>query len=272
MKFLVPTDLSPESKNLVAYASALAADLETKSSLDLLHVYTPSLSSNTPIHGIIAEETAVKTLELKQEMEVLYDLSTQTPRNVHVAKGETVEQIINQSVELASDVILTNTHGAVGFRKAIFGSNAANLIKNSPVPVLTIPLHQVYEKIETIVYASDLKNVVHELKQIIPFARELNATIELFNIFEDAVDPEVKMHEVEAQIQSLSYAKIKIVEQVYRLELGVLEQIQEYLLLRKPQILVMFPREKSWFDDLFSSGKTEEMAYRLSMPLLSIRS
>jgi hypothetical protein len=36
-------------------------------------------------------------------------------------------------------------------------------------------------------------------------------------------------------------------------------------------MLAMFPTDKSWFDKIFTSSKTEELAYELKVPLLSIR-
>jgi hypothetical protein len=40
---------------------------------------------------------------------------------------------------------------------------------------------------------------------------------------------------------------------------------------RKPQLLAMFPADKSWLDKIFTSSKTEDLAYELKVPLISIR-
>lgn len=47
--------------------------------------------------------------------------------------------------------------------------------------------------------------------------------------------------------------------------------IEKYLKERKPEIFAMFPEEKSWFDKIFISSKTEELSYQLKVPLLSIK-
>jgi hypothetical protein len=51
----------------------------------------------------------------------------------------------------------------------------------------------------------------------------------------------------------------------------MIEQVKKYLVKSKPQLLVMFPEDKDWFDKIFISSKTEELANQIKLPLLSIR-
>jgi hypothetical protein len=76
---------------------------------------------------------------------------------------------------------------------------------------------------------------------------------------------------VEKRIKALTYKKIKLIEKKATIEQTMIEQIKKYLVKRKPQLLVMFPEDKAWFDKLFISSKTEELANQLKLPLLSIR-
>lgn len=65
-----------------------------------------------------------------------YDASTR----VMVAGGFTAaERIIEIAGEVGADLIAMSTHGRSGLEKALFGSVASAVLRNSPVPVLVFP-------------------------------------------------------------------------------------------------------------------------------------
>jgi hypothetical protein len=121
------------------------------------------------------------------------------------------------------------------------------------------------------VYATDLTNTINELKHIIPIAKLLNATIEVWNLNYSYDLNEDKKQVVGKKIKALSYKKIKLIEQKATIEKTMIEQVKKYLVKSKPQLLVMFPEDKDWFDKIFISSKTEELANQIKLPLLSIR-
>lgn len=59
---------------------------------------------------------------------------------VMVAGGFTAaERIIEIASEVGADLIAMSTHGRSGLEKALFGSVASAVLRNSPVPVLVFP-------------------------------------------------------------------------------------------------------------------------------------
>ena len=48
------------------------------------------------------------------------------------------------------------------------------------------------------------------------------------------------------------------------------EGIKTYVLQYKPDILAMFPAERGFFDKIFQSSHTEEIAFHATVPLLVI--
>ena len=268
-KILVPTDFSNNANSALRYASAFAQ--ETRSKLVLLNVYTPSIGGYNMIRGIIAEETALAKEQIKKQMIKLCDKYVISSCSNLVEIGSPVNEIIGSSKINKANIIIMGTHGSTGLKRILFGSNTAGVISKSSMPVLAVPQRYRFKKIKTIVYASDLKNTINELQRIIPIAKPLNATIEILNLNYGWDKNADKMKLLEGKIKSLSYKKIKLVEQKANIEQTMLEQIKKYLQKRKPEILVMFPEDKAWFDNLFISSKTEELANQLKLPLLAIR-
>lgn len=266
---LVPTDFSNNANNALKYANAFAQT--TKIKLVLLNVYKPTVGKYNIIPGIIAEETARAKMENQKKLKYLHNKYVKVACAELVNVGDPIDEIISTSKKNRSEIIIVGTHGATGLQEALFGSNTAKLISKSKLPVLAIPQRYSFKKIRTIVYASDLKNSVNELKLLIPIAKSLNSTIEILNLNYGWDKNENKKKELEGEIKSLSYKKIKLVEQKANIEQSMSAQIKKYLKKRKPEIFAMFPEEKSWFDKIFISSKTEELAYQLKVPLLSIR-
>lgn len=266
---LVPTDFSNHGNNTIKYAGAFAQAIHSK--LKLLHVYTPSLGMHNRISGLIAEETAAAKIKNKKTLDKLCDKYVKTPCATFVEIGNPVDEIISSSKNNKASLIIMGTHGASGLKRILFGSNTAETISKSDVPVLAIPQRYRFKKIKTIAYASDLRNSINELKHIISIARELKATIEIFylNYIPDTSTDSRKI--IEKKIKSLNYKKIKLIEQKADIEQTLLEQMNNYLKKSKPEMLVMFPEKKSWFDKIFTGSKTEELASHLKIPLLSIK-
>jgi nucleotide-binding universal stress UspA family protein len=60
-----------------------------------------------------------------------------------IVVGDAANEIIAYAQEEKIDLIIMGTHGRKGLEKALFGSVADRVVKNSPVPVLTINPYKV---------------------------------------------------------------------------------------------------------------------------------
>jgi hypothetical protein len=178
------------------------------------------------------------------------------------------ETLLRTATNHKADLLIVGTHGLIGFK--IFGSITSEIILKSKIPVLAIPGGYVYKKIKTITYATDLKNLLGELKGIAPIAKRLDATLEVLYLDFGWHAP-VTFEEITALTKQVNYKKIKVIIQKEQKDLTLLGQIQQYLKDRKPECLVMFPEERSLFDRLFVRGKTEELVYRTQQPMLTFK-
>jgi hypothetical protein len=67
------------------------------------------------------------------------------------------------------------------------------------------------------------------------------------------------------------YPHLRLVQLKRNPDQTVLKQLKEYLEHYKPDLLVMFPAERSILEKIFNGSKTEKLSYNLKMPLLSIK-
>jgi nucleotide-binding universal stress UspA family protein len=266
---LVPTDFSSNANNALKYANDFAKAINNK--IVLLHSYPPLVGKYNIIPGVVAEDIAIQKKSSEKKLEKVSSKYIKVPSSRLVKAGDPIEEIIDAAQKSKSQLIIMGTHGASGLKRILFGSNTSDVISKSNIPVLAVPQRYRFKKIKTIVYATDLTNTINELKHIIPIAKQLNATIEVLNLNYSYNLNEDKKQVVEKKIKALSYKKIKLIEQKATLEKTMIEQVKKYLVKSKPQLLVMFPEDKDWFDKIFISSKTEELANQIKLPLLSIR-
>ena len=266
---LVSTDFSNNANNALKYANEFAKAINNK--IVLLHVCIPLVGKYNSIPGIVAEDVAIEKKNSKKKLEKVRSKYLKAPCSELVKIGDPIDEIIETAQNSKSQLIIMGTHGASRLKQILFGSNTSDVISKSNIPVLAIPQRYRFKKINTIVYASDLNNTMNELKHIIPIAKQLGANIEVLNLKYIYNLTNDKKLLIEKKIKALSYKKIKLIEQETTIEQPMIEQIKKYLVKRKPQILVMFPEDKTWFDKLFIGSKTEELANQLKLPLLSIR-
>jgi len=59
---------------------------------------------------------------------------------IAVAVGDPAEEILKQSVECESDLIVIGTQGLEGAERLVFGSTTERVLRESKLPVLAVPL------------------------------------------------------------------------------------------------------------------------------------
>lgn len=278
--FIVPFDFSANAR--VALESGLQLARATASFLTVIHVVHESpykLAAAT-------DETAMETLIRENEQEKTTALQDEVTRitnklQLRFTEGQISVQasfnplitatVIETAVRQDAGLIITGTHGASGLKKVLFGSNTANLISHSPVPVLAIPGDYSFQGIRTIMYASDLEHLETELQQLIPFAISLNAVIEVVHL-DYGPDTKKVMEEVAGSvIRKLPYQFIRLLYKPASLNHSLMYQLKETAAELKADWMVMFTKEKSVWGRLFSSSHTQDMSQSLSIPLLSFR-
>ena len=143
-KILYPVDLSEVSSAIVPYVITMAHKFNAE--IHLLFVissmehyasfYIPHPSLNK------FEQDLTKGAEQK-----LKEFSSEFFKDYSIAKaevlhGDPAEEIVKYVESEKIDLVVMGTHGRKGLEKVIFGSVADQVVKKSPVPVMTVNPHR----------------------------------------------------------------------------------------------------------------------------------
>lgn len=168
------------------------------------------------------------------------------------------------------DAICISTRGAGKFER-LFGTNTGNLITKSEVPVIAVPKKYRVKPITNLVYACDLVEVDNEIERIAAFAAPMNCKVTLMHFYLDkhlAPDESFILQKIRAKHE------LQVDVQFFRRtpSLSLLEDIRQKLRVVKPSMLVMFTRQnRTLFERLFMSSKSEELSFESNLPLLVFR-
>ncbi len=134
---LIPTDFSATAEAAVRVGTAMASLADT--ALHLLHVRVlladPHFDEE---HHSRVEELLEETDErVVEALTALHD--EDLPVEHRLVRGLSVTEAILESVqETSSDLIVMGTHGRRGLKHLVLGSVAEDVVRSSPVPVLTV--------------------------------------------------------------------------------------------------------------------------------------
>jgi nucleotide-binding universal stress UspA family protein len=141
-KVLWPTDFSENAEKALPYVSSLSEKYQTE--VHVLYVIE-ELALHEAWYGEF-DRTHIDKIhewENKKAIERLGEVCSKylegCPLYIkHVAIGDPAQEILKLAEEEKIDMVVMATHGRRGHFR--FGSIAEKVVKNSPVPVITIPV------------------------------------------------------------------------------------------------------------------------------------
>lgn len=137
-KILAPTDFSEQSLKALRYALTLGAPFDAQ--IDLLHVVNTGCFGA----GYAAVDLPAITDQVvnasKESLSELADREIGEAENVirEVRVGPTAQTIAEVAREREIDLIVVSTHGNTGLKRVLLGSNAENIVRHAPCPVLVV--------------------------------------------------------------------------------------------------------------------------------------
>ena len=139
-RILFPCDLTENSSKILPYVLSISE--QYNSMIYLLHVvqdlhkwgkvYIPHPSTD------VFEKEALEGAEKAMDMICEEQLESCPNFQRRVVSGDPVTEILKTIESEGIDLIVMGTHGRKGLEHTIFGSVAENVVKKSPVPVMTV--------------------------------------------------------------------------------------------------------------------------------------
>lgn len=268
-KILVATDFSDNSKIANQYALMIAHKLNID--LCFIHaIYIDGTAENilAQVQDLMKTEAERKMLKFLDEFTENNKLTTKPQSTVRFGNVSSV--VVNYAKENDFDLIITSTKGASGLKKALIGSNSADLINNGSIPVLIVPEN--YNKnyfINHIVYACDLNEAEHELGIVVAIARLFNAKVTALHINESE-EKSINIDVTETEIlwrKKMDYEKIEFkIQENESVYLGV----EQFLHKHKCDLLAIYHEKRGLLKDLFGHSESKTFAYEAEIPLLVV--
>lgn len=139
-KILIPVDFSEVAPVVAKWAKDFARQLKAQ----IIVAYV--LEDLAAYEGIYVNVKALTDLEntllegARKSMEEFMkkNFSDFPEAESIIEKGDIVETLIRIGKEKGVDLIVMGTHGRKGLDRILFGSVAEGVVKNSPIPVVTI--------------------------------------------------------------------------------------------------------------------------------------
>jgi len=279
---LIPSDFSENAHHALRFAIYLSENTDVK--ICAFHWTEILIPTSTPTH--LYKELYDQQLESK--LSLLKTDTNKVLKSIDHSKTDTkIQYILKDSssfedslVEAVKenkvDLVIMGTHGASGLKKIFFGSNTTQIIDKAQVPVIAIPASYQISPVHKIAYASDLKDVVSEVGELVKFAKFFKASIEIFHVFPSFpqwVDPsEENLAKLTDKLTSAypnQHFTIRVV-QTYK-ENDVVSGIETYVNSFKPDVMAMFTVKRTFWDKLFDASRTEEFAFNATIPLLTLK-
>lgn len=268
---LVPTDLSSNSKAGIRFAIQLAG--QGKYSLVFLYCIPylkPTRWSDARYAAFAEKERQDAHREALAFIRDTYGRSGGRIPKINcivTQSADAARAIIDHAEEIGATAICMGTRGA-GRLKKLIGNHASAIISSSPVPAFIVPGNYRRTGIKNLAYASDMENVGKELKVVKILARLLDARVSVlhYNYLADVPEAEKKLRSKASRYKS---ADVKFHFRKLDITRPWSVQLMKDLRILRASLAVLFTdRKRGWFDKIFLSNRTKEVAFQTRLPLL----
>ncbi|UFK97761.1 universal stress protein [Kaistella faecalis] len=278
---IVPTDFSNPSKNAARFALNLAIGL--KADLHLCHAYHDPVES--PIIGEVPW-TLLELPDVKKDAEkALKKLAKALETKENIIQGDNpglfkpaitwsaeqkhlVSLIDDKAKETKAMLVVMGMTGSGKLNRLLFGSSSLKMINESKYPLLIVPHHHRYRKMEKIAFATDLNRRDQKTaRSVARFAKYFDAELMVSYVtgFSDLIDEKAYLHKKEEFIKNIdgkvTYLPIEVVG--VNTGLGVLRY-------KDVDLVVMGHERKSFFERVTTGSHSATLARKVQMPLMII--
>lgn len=209
---LIPIDFSTTSYLALDHASIIAQKFDAK--LVLVHV----IERNFIAHNVFFPEfkadngQQLRNLAEDKLVEISKELEQKTGNKVsfNVTAGKVGKEVIRLGAEHKADLIVMGTHGVSGFEEFFLGSNAARVVLESLIPVITVQDSAKNNDYDTILLPIDNSNGSREkVAETTSFAAKFNAKVVILGLIAENAkekEPELrkKIEQTEKHFTSLN--------------------------------------------------------------------
>ena len=186
------------------------------------------------------------------------------------AMGFPGDEIVAQTKDEQTELVVMATTGESGFLKNLFGSVSTKVMSKAHSPVLLIPENARYKKFNNILLACD---DVDEDDEYLQFLKRF---VDVFDARVHAVHIEDEKEELEEERREL-YNELSGIFPKDQVDIAVIHSddvagsIEKYAHTHDIGLIVMSTERRGFFEALFHKSTTKEMAIHSDIPLLVLK-
>jgi len=268
---LAAVDFSATSKNAMEYAANLARYFNAK--LIIFHAYhIPVLNTEAGYIPPLYDTKQIAEEEIKTWVSELSDRFGDVDIKHRIEMGFAADLIEEKALENDCDIIimgLANKNSAI--KEHLIGSTATQVAQKSKVPVLIVPENAKYTKIRKISYACDFNKKLEStdvLTLVKYFCSLFDADLQVLNVMK----PREEISIEKAKIDSFVEEKLNTTrhDTFFIYEKEVDKGLIEFMEHHDTDILIISPKNHSFFHDLFIESNTKKLAFHANVPVLTI--
>ena len=257
---LVPIGFTENAQKTLQYAIDFAS--ETNANIFVFRAYSATSKAGTIINidTIIARETNLYLRTMVNSVD---------KKNVEIkliaAKGSVVDSVVAIDDEISIDLVIVGAKSN-SIREEIFlGKTAGSIVKQTDIPVLTVPEGYKYTPIKSILMAFKSgilksKTALYPLQYIV---KKFNSQVNLLLVkTPNYTKEDLIMHKDLEKIQST----LTVTENATTFQ-GVLEHIK----IHNPDMLCVFTRKRGFFKKLWEKNTILKEEFFTSVPLLILK-
>jgi nucleotide-binding universal stress UspA family protein len=274
-KILIPYDFSKPSENALEYALGFAKNFGSE--LLLLHVNQyPVVSPEVGLSAYVyfdAKEDSIEELKKIAEKVKAREPSI-TKIECYSEMGDTANEILAYAKDHAVDVTIMGISGhGNDLMKSLIGSVAVAVSKQSEGPIIIVPPNVKYSKPRSIAYAcnyddgAENKSVLKHAKQI---AAGFGADLHILHVL-----PE-HHHFAHTEVLVDNYTEHKLESSAHRTffltEKKASEGLLDVIKSNLADLVILEPKKHNFFYNLFHESVTKEVAFKSTVPVMTLHS
>jgi nucleotide-binding universal stress UspA family protein len=257
---LVPIGSTESAQNTLQYAIDFASEIDAK--ILVFRAYSALTKAGTIINidGIIERETNLYLRTMVNSVD---------RKNVDVkliaAKGSVTDSVEAIDSELGIDLIIIGAKSNSIREEVFLGKTAGSIVKNTNLPILTVPDGYKYIAIKNILMAfkSGIVKSKTALKPLQFMVNKFNADVNLLLVkTPNYTDEDLVLNKDLEQLKS----SLTVTEQATTFQ-GVLEHFQKH----QPNLLCVFTRKRGFFKKLWEKNTILKEEFNTSVPLLILK-
>ncbi|GAA4899297.1 hypothetical protein GCM10023311_25680 [Flaviramulus aquimarinus] len=267
---IYPTDFSDCANNAKGYAIAMAKALQCE--IRIVHTIevgalvateqNPEI--DTSFINLFCEQADHKLTKLKKEIET-FDLKCE----YDILHGQTsfLKKYMEQLEPL---MIVMGTLGKHDFENKLFGSFAAQTIRNPKSIVLAIPQKAKFNNLSEIVFATNFhikdKTCLEFIKKIRKYYDTNLRVIHVSDNFPDLKKEKEKFSQLKEEITKIISSQNISFELLYGDD--VEDKLLELLESSKPDMLALITRKRNFIERIFDKSLSKKMINHTNVPVL----